>query len=54
MGCGNSKDDQVMEDEENENQRNMNNMKNNRKTKKIKNVKIKITEDPENKEKNFI
>ena len=48
MGCGNSKDEQVMEDEENQNQKqkNMNNI-NTRKTKKMKNEKIKITEDPE-------
>ena len=39
MGCGNSKEDQTMGDEENK--------RNAKKGKKMKNEKIKITEDPE-------
>ncbi len=42
MGCGSSKDNQVMEDDENRDKYN-----NNVKRKKMKNEKIKITEDPE-------
>ena len=39
MGCGNSKEDQNIDDEENK--------RNAKKGKKMKNEKIKITEDPE-------
>ena len=42
MGCGSSKENQVMDDDESKNQHD-----NNVKRKKMKNEKIKITEDPE-------
>ena len=42
MGCGSSKENQVMDDDESKSQHD-----NNVKRKKMKNEKIKITEDPE-------